>query len=267
MLPTSAPAFVEPGPTRLSLREVFSTPMPWLEGQRRTRWLIRSVTALARPLILGVRGTRHVAVTDDPIIFVANHSQRLEAVIVPTLLYLLRGGRLIHFVADWNFMLMPGIATLLRHGQVLVSTRKSARPRFLNRFKPRYAGAGSPIDQARARLGAGHSVGIFPEGTVNRDPQTLMSGRHGAARLALETGVALVPCGIRFPRAARDEPIGDFAAMSIDIGPRLTPPACAIAGKPSRAEVRALHAETMQALSRLSGKAWIPATRETDADE
>ena len=267
MHPPTASAPVDSHPARPSLRDVFSTPMPWLADQTRTRWLIRSVTALARPLILEVRGVRHAEVARDPFILVANHSQRLEAVVVPTLLYLLRGGRLIHFVADWNFMLVPGINMLMRHGQVLISTRKPARPRFLNRFKQMYANRGTPIEQARARLAAGRSVGIFPEGTVNRNPTQLLHGRHGAARLALESGVSIVPCGIRFPRAPQDRPIGDFAAMAIEIGAPLAAQPCAIPGQPSRAEVRDLHSELMQTLSRLSGKAWYPRPGEQEAND
>ncbi len=241
--------------------------MPWLADHARTRWLIRGVTALARPLILQVRGARHAAVAQDPFILVANHSQRLEAVVVPTLLYLLRGGRLIHFVADWNFMLVPGINMLMRHGQVLISTRKSARPRFLNRFKRHFAHRGTPLEQARNRLAAGRSVGIFPEGTVNRNPGQLLYGRHGAARLALETGVGIVPCGISFPKAPRDRPIGDFAAMAIDIGAPIPARACAVPGQPTRLEVRDLHADLMQNLSRLSGKTWNPRLGGHEADE
>lgn len=50
------------------------------------------------------------------------------------------------------------------------------------------------LDQARRALRAGECVGIFPEGTLTRDPDMWpMKAKTGAARLALETGVPVIP--------------------------------------------------------------------------
>lgn len=61
-------------------------------------------------------------------------------------------------------------------------------------------------DQARAALAAARAVlergqlfGIYPEGTRSRDGR-LYKGHTGAARLAIETGVPIVPVGIRGTR-------------------------------------------------------------------
>jgi 1-acyl-sn-glycerol-3-phosphate acyltransferase len=185
-----------------------------------------------------------------------NHSTRREAVLVPALLFLRRGGRLIHLLADWNFRLIPGLGPLYRRAQAVTVTRKPARPRILNLFKRLHQDCVPPLEQARALLMRGRSLGIFVEGTVNRDPDRLLHGRHGAARLSLETQVPVVPLGIRFPGLAPAERITGRAAMEVRIGAPLLPPACGGRAMPS--EVRAWHAAVMGEISRLSGKAWPP---------
>ncbi|MCI6583634.1 MAG: 1-acyl-sn-glycerol-3-phosphate acyltransferase [Mobiluncus sp.] len=54
--------------------------------------------------------------------------------------------------------------------------------------------AADSLAAAKAALRVGECVGIFPEGTLTRDPQLWpMKGHTGAARLALETRVPVVP--------------------------------------------------------------------------
>lgn len=238
-----------------SLRTILRQPLPHMQRDHVTRWLLRGVVATVRPLIIDLQGAHRIAVPQDPFILVANHSNRLEALILPTLLFLLRGGRLIHFIADWNFMLVPGVGSLLRRGEVLASVRKDARPRFLNRLRSRYAHPLPPFERAAQKLAAGRSVGVFPEGTANRDPHRLLRGRHGAARLSLQSGVPIIPVGLRFPFEPAGQPIRDLARVAIEIGEPLAPRRAAC-GEPSLAEVRARHAEMMLSLSNLSGKSW-----------
>jgi 1-acyl-sn-glycerol-3-phosphate acyltransferase len=245
-----------------SLRAILRQPLPHMQRDHVTRWLLRGCVATLRPLVVELRGAPRIAVPEDPFILVANHSNRLEALTLPTLLFLLRGGRLIHFIADWNFMLMPGVGSLLKRGEVLASVRKNARPRFLNRLRARYAHSLPPFERAALKLAAGRSVGVFPEGTANRDPYVLLRGRHGAARLSLQSGVPIVPVGIRFPYEPAGTPIRDLARLVIEIGEPLAPRRAAEA-EPSLAEVRARHAELMRSLSRLSGKVWNHDSEET----
>lgn len=62
---------------------------------------------------------------------------------------------------------------------------------------PVYRSTSSAVDSLRAAVEAvreGKVVTIYPEGTITRDPAAWpMSGRTGAVRVALETGVPLVP--------------------------------------------------------------------------
>lgn len=56
------------------------------------------------------------------------------------------------------------------------------------------------LEKARRLLEAGYSVGIFPEGTFSPQEGGFHEPRTGAARLALETGVPVIPVGIYLPR-------------------------------------------------------------------
>jgi 1-acyl-sn-glycerol-3-phosphate acyltransferase len=56
-------------------------------------------------------------------------------------------------------------------------------------------GASKAFEVAIAALRAGHLLGIYPEGTLTRDENLWpMTGKTGAARLALMTGVPVIPC-------------------------------------------------------------------------
>ncbi|HEX2239541.1 MAG TPA: lysophospholipid acyltransferase family protein [Actinomycetota bacterium] len=57
----------------------------------------------------------------------------------------------------------------------------------------RYADARQAIDVSVAALRRGEVVGMFPEGTISRSfvPR---AGKTGAARMAMEAGVPLIPC-------------------------------------------------------------------------
>ena len=223
------------------------------------RCLVRGVALLARGRVLAVSGLQHVRPGHDPFILALNHNTRTEALLVPALIMLHRGGRLIHFVADWNYRLIPGVGLLYRRAETITVTAKSARPRVLNALKPLYLHSRSVLDRARACLAHGRPVGIFPEGKVNRDPHQLLAGRRSAALLSLQTGVPLVPVGIRFPRIDQDRPIRDHDPMEVHIGPPLHPPAQA-AVRPRSADVHDWHATLMTEIARLAGKSWTPDT-------
>src|SRR5262245_60121152 len=225
------------------------------------RVLLRALALLARCQILSIHGLQHIRAAGDPFILAANHGTRRESLLVPALLLLHRGGHRVHFLADWSFRLIPGVGLIYSRAQVVTVLRKSAKPRFLNALKTLYELPLRPFEQARGHLLAGRSIGIFPEGTVNRDPDRLLRGRRGAARLSLETGAPVVPMGIRFPTVPPGQPIPPDAAMELHIGAPLAPP-----GPPAEqaplATVTAWHAAIMTAIARHSGKTWNGAAEE-----
>jgi 1-acyl-sn-glycerol-3-phosphate acyltransferase len=245
---------------RPGLDELWRQPMPELGALDRT--LIRLCGLALFPRFASVAGLENVAREADPFILAVNHCTRVEAVALPVLLAFHRGGRLVHFLADWNFQMIPGIGLLYRRSGAIVVTRKPARPRILNLLKPFYASATPSMERARVQLRRGRSVGIFTEGTVNPDPVRLLRGRHGAARLSLETGVAVVPAGIRFSGGTSDKPL-----LCLEFGKALHPRAAGIPGAAASevksSDVRSWHSAIMVEIARLSGKAWGPTSQES----
>jgi 1-acyl-sn-glycerol-3-phosphate acyltransferase len=218
------------------------------------RMMVRGIALIGRAKIRHLDGLEYIAAERDPFILAANHNTRLEAILLPALLFLLRHGRLIHFMADWNFRMIPGVDLLYRRAGAITVARKPARPRLLNVMKPLFTDLVSPMEQARAHLIAGRSIGVFPEGTVNRDPLRLLRGRYGAARLSLETGAPVIPVGLRFLTVPRGAAIPEGSPMSIVIGEPLIPPAAATSA--AYADLRAWHERVMVTIGRLSGKSW-----------
>lgn len=238
-----------------SWREIYGRPLPFQAASFLNRFICRAVLMLFQGRVKEIRGLQHILPGQDPFVFACNHNQKPEAVILPTLLVYLRSGKLIHFLSDWNFQLIPVVRTVIRRSQVITMTTKSAKPRFLNLLKPLFEQRSPALVRARKKLEAGAPVGAFVEGTVNRDPVTLLPGHPGAARLSLETGSPVVPAGIVFPDHPKNRPILDRDRMVLHIGSPLFPAAPARPGRPSPEEVRAWHDRIMLEISRLSGKA------------
>ena len=232
-----------------TLSEIWSRPLPFLDGDPLTRFLCRSVSSLSLRFIVDIEGLDVVQPSRDPFVLALNHSQRMEAVLVPTRLIHERRGRLLHFVADWQYLLVPFVAMLYRRSRVVVSKTKSARPKLFNALRPLVCPSESVFRQAKQRIAAGGSVGIFPEGRMNRDPHRLLPGHLGAARLAMATGAPIVPGGISFPMHDPAQPIRDSSRMRIRLGEPLEPPRAA-----TRGAARAFHHAIMSEISALSGK-------------
>lgn len=233
---------------------VWRRPLPHLSGAG-DRLLCRIFTGIALTRIVAVDGLHHVRPEADPFIFACNHNQRSEALLLPTLLIFHRGGRLIHFLADWPTLLVPVASLLLRRSQVIVVAHKRARIAVLEPLRRIWAHLPPAANQALARLRSRASVGIFPEGTMNRNPKQLLHGSRGAARLSLVSGAPLIPAGISFPDHAGDGPIPDRARMRVRIGPPLCPERVS-APRPSLQQVSSLHGHLMREISHLSGKHW-----------
>jgi 1-acyl-sn-glycerol-3-phosphate acyltransferase len=249
------------GPHFPAADNVLGHPLPHLNlGDR---LMLRALALAARRQIVVVHGLQHVRAAADPFILAANHNTCCESFLVPAVLCLHRGGRLMHFLADWNFRLIPGVGYIYSRAQVVTVTRKPAKPRILNILKPLYRGLVPPFERARGHLTAGRSIGIFPEGQINRDPDHLLRGRRGAARLSLETGVPVVPMGIRFPGLEPGHRIRDSAAMELRIGAPLIPPTPE--HEPASLEaVSNWHAAIMLEIAHLSGKRWQPPSKEAN---
>lgn len=238
-----------------TITDILAIEMPAMQPIDRT--IMKMLMLIGRKHIVSITGIENLR-HPDPFILVANHNQRLEALLVPVWLAYLRGGKLIHFMADWNFRLIPGISMILRRGQTIPVTTKPAKPKFLNRFKSRFSGEIHGFELAEQYIAEGKSIGIFPEGTINPNPAQLLRGHVGAAKLSLETGAPLIPMGIRFPLHDPSRPIRYSSKMEIEIGAPIIPPQSEHKELFRDSDIRGLHSIMMQHLEHLSQKHWNP---------
>jgi 1-acyl-sn-glycerol-3-phosphate acyltransferase len=241
----------------------FFLPEPHQRERPWSRWIVRCIAGFGSNRIHSIRGFENISGARDPFILALNHTQKIEAPIVPAVLGILRQGKMIRFIADWNLMLVPMVYFMYRAGQVIVLDRKSAKPNFLNILRPYLTSKTPAFDRAQELIDEGHSIGIFPEGTTNSDSQQLLRGFSGAAKLAIMKGVPVVPAGIRFPNHRGTGPVREFEPMTIEIGHPLPPPEHTM--KPRRRVVHDFHSVIMQEIARLSGKSWQPQSSRTKA--
>ena len=99
---------------KLDLPSIFWAELPYQAQRPSTRVLLRTLMGASLYLIRGVYGAGPLLSAPDPFILAVNHTQYAEALIIPTLMMFLRGGKPIHFLSDWNFLLIPGVRSLLR---------------------------------------------------------------------------------------------------------------------------------------------------------
>lgn len=115
-----------------------------------------------------------------PKIFVANHPSATD----PFILHLLSREPMSVMIVSTAFTFPLFGEYIRRAGQIQVLPGEGAQA----------------IEQARELLKAGYSVGIFPEGDFSPQEGGFRKPRSGAARLALSTGVPVIPVGIYLPR-------------------------------------------------------------------
>ncbi|HET7725203.1 MAG TPA: lysophospholipid acyltransferase family protein [Propionibacteriaceae bacterium] len=127
------------------------------------------------------RGTEKVPARGG-VLVVANHTSDFDPLAVG--MFLIWGaGRWVRYLGKIQIFRTPVLGWLARAcGQIPVDRHSEH--------------AKDSLAAARAALAAGRCVGIYPEGTVGKDPDLWpMRGKTGAARLALETDVPVIPLG------------------------------------------------------------------------
>jgi len=160
--------------------------MPALKPGVEITWPIRILATILRPLVrlmykVEISGQENLPKTGGYVL-AANHVTQLDALAVAYMIYF-RLHRAPHFLAKEGLFKTPIVGpVLLACGQIPVF--RGGRTNT------------DPMAAAYEVLRAGHVIGIFPEGTLTRDPnQWPMRGRTGAIRIAIETGVPIVPVG------------------------------------------------------------------------
>lgn len=140
----------------------------------------RAVVRLYARLMLRVDIHWHAPFPAGSKLIVANH----PSVSDPFYLGLLSSQPFKLLIVEHAFR-VPGAGTYLRRSGHVPVTLGAGRPAF---------------ETARRLLEAGESVALFPEGWVSPQEGGFNPPRSGAARLALLTGVPVVPVGIYLQR-------------------------------------------------------------------
>ena len=140
-------------------------------------------------LTLRVFGLDNLEGVEPPVIFYSNHSSHLDATLI-----------MCSLPDRWQSRTAVGAA---RDYFFDVWWRQAFTALVYGAFPiDRARGAKGAVDKARELLAERWSIVVFPEGTRSTDGH-LQRFRHGAARLALETGAGLAPIAI----------VGAFQAM------------------------------------------------------
>jgi 1-acyl-sn-glycerol-3-phosphate acyltransferase len=158
--------------------------MPELKPGKEITWKVRGMAWLLWPWVrllyrVKVTGTENLPKTGGYVL-AANHVTTVDALAVAYMIYF-KLHRAPHFLAKEGLFRTPIVGpAMLAVGQIPIF--RGGR------------GNKDPMESAFSVLRSGHTIGIFPEGTLTRDPdQWPMRARTGAIRLALETGVPIVP--------------------------------------------------------------------------
>lgn len=123
-------------------------------------------------------GTEHVPRTGG-VLIAANHLSHFDP--LPSAVFVWDCGRVPRFLGKSSLFRLPFIGRLLTGcGQIPVHRGT--------------ADASKALREAVDALHAGEAVVVYPEGTLTRDPELWpMVAKTGIARLALETGVPVIP--------------------------------------------------------------------------
>jgi 1-acyl-sn-glycerol-3-phosphate acyltransferase len=147
--------------------------------------LLAMLAMILRPI---VRFMFHVKPTgienlpkSGPYILVGNHVTNVDPLAVAYFVYV-QLHRAPHFLAKESLFRVPVIGKfLLAAGQIPVYRAGGGRN-------------DEPLKVAYQYLEAGHTIAIFPEGTLTRDPNLWpMRGKYGAVRMALDCKVPIYP--------------------------------------------------------------------------
>ena len=140
------------------------------------------IASVVRPLMnVMMSKTREGTEKLPPGGFIAapNHCTEIDPLVVGHMLY--NQKRAPHFLAKASLFKVPGLGPLLTATKQVPVERSTA-------------GANRSLQVAQEIVAEGGAIIIYPEGTLTRDPDLWpMKGHTGAARLALEGGIPVVP--------------------------------------------------------------------------
>jgi 1-acyl-sn-glycerol-3-phosphate acyltransferase len=148
-------------------------------------WAFSTVVGIVKPLLLaGTKrnwiGGEKVPATGGCVIAV-NHISHIDPLTLGWFLY--DHGRLVRYMAKQALFEVPGVGAIVKNARQIPVARQSRD-------------AAQAFEAACEAALAGECIGVYPEGTITKDPDGWpMRGKTGAARIALTTGVPVIPIG------------------------------------------------------------------------
>ena len=116
--------------------------------------------------------------TEGGFLLVSNHLSNVDPLCLCW--YFMKRNTAVRFLAKKSMFSVPVFGWIIK-GMGLIPVNRDSNPSAV-------------LAPTRETLEAGEVVGIYPEGTLTRDPdQWPMEFKSGAARLALDTGVTVIP--------------------------------------------------------------------------
>ena len=116
--------------------------------------------------------------TEGGFLLVSNHLSNVDPLCLCW--YFMKRNTAVRFLAKKSMFSVPLFGWIIK-GMGLIPVNRDSNPSAV-------------LAPTREALTAGEVVGIYPEGTLTRDPdQWPMEFKSGAARLALDTGVTVIP--------------------------------------------------------------------------
>ena len=146
-------------------------------------WFRLAVVILRPPMMLLTRrdwkGAEHLGRDGEGVVVVTNHVSHVDPLTFAHFLY--DNGRSPRFLAKAGLFKLFFVGSVLRGAQQIPVYRETVD-------------AATAYSAAVEALHHGECVAIYPEATLTRDPdQWPMMGKTGAARIALATGLPVIP--------------------------------------------------------------------------
>lgn len=143
----------------------------------------RFAVAVVRPLLMSLTRRSWSGAENLPhgrgFVAVSNHISHIDPFVFAH--FLNDEGVVPHFLGKVEVFRIPVVGAILRAADQIPVYRETGR-------------ASGAFSAAVDAIGEGKCVGIYPEGTVTREPGLWpMRGKTGAARIALETGCPVIP--------------------------------------------------------------------------
>jgi 1-acyl-sn-glycerol-3-phosphate acyltransferase len=195
--------------------------------QEKRGWAWTTAVTILKPFLITT--TKHDWIDGEKIppsggcVVAMNHISHIDPITLAWLLY--EHGRLVRYLAKDALFETPVVKYIVRDARQIPVSRLTVD-------------AANAFEAACAAVRDGACVGVYPEGTITKDPGGWpMRGKTGAARIALETGCPVIPIGqwgaqeilpaysVRYhaiPRRTAHYKVGDPVDLSDLIGKPIT---------------------------------------------